>query len=66
MLSKVAAQPGNEIISAHMCNKLLQYRCALGIGNAIEIGAHSIQIFHLGGNRVGSRELIYAISPVLS
>ena len=66
MLSKVAAQPGNEIISAHMCNKLLQYRCALGIGNAIEIGAHGIEVFHLGSNRVRGGELIYAISPVLT
>ena len=49
---EVLVHPGKEVPLADEGHQLLEGRCALGIGDAVEVLLHGVQIDHVGCDRV--------------
>ena len=62
---EVAAHAGEEVLAADISLQLLEHRGALGVGNTVEVLLHGLDIAGIGGNGVGSRQLILLVSPGL-
>ena len=53
VLSKVVANSFQEVGLADERNKLLQHRSALGIGDAVEVDLHVVEVVDLSDDWVG-------------
>src|SRR5699024_1020174 len=65
VLSEMAANASEEVLAAHISLQLLEYRSALGIGDAVKVLFNGFNIGSIRGNRVRGGELILLISPGL-
>ena len=62
---EVRAKALEEGVLAHVGNELTQNRGALGVGDAVEVRLHGIEVHHVGNDRVRGRQLVLAVGPGL-
>ena len=65
ILREVGADPGQEVVPAHVGDELLEYGRALGVGDSVEVGLHGLDVRGVGGDRMGRRELVLPVRPRL-
>ena len=65
VLLEVLANTSEELLLAYPGTELLEYGTTLGIGDAIEVHAHCIEVRNIGHDRVGGRKLVLAVCPTL-
>ena len=65
MAAEVGAQPGGERLLAHPGDELAEHRRALGVGDAVEVGAHRVGVGHVGDDGVGRGQLVLRQCPGL-
>ena len=65
MLAEVGAQALEERLLPHVRHQLAQHRGALGVGDAVEVGLHRLQVHHVGHDRVGGGQLVLVVRPGL-
>ena len=63
---EVVAQTAQEVGLADERHELLERRGALGVGDAVEVGVHRLQVNHVSGDRVGGGQLILPVRPRLA
>ena len=66
MLGEVLVNAGEELRLPDPGHQLAKCRSALGVGNAVEVHAHRIEIGHVSSNRVGRGQLILTVRPGLA
>ena len=62
---EVGAQPGQELLEPDVGGELLEHAGALGVGDAVEVHLDRGQVDHVGGDRVGRRQLVLDVGPGL-
>ncbi|MBG9885326.1 hypothetical protein ABE10_01725, partial [Bacillus toyonensis] len=65
VLLEVLGDAGEERLDADPRGKLLEHRPALGVGDAVEVDLHVVEIIDLGDDRMGGGELVLAVCPGL-
>jgi len=66
VLAEVRPQASQERFLAHVRDELLEYACALGVRDPVEVDLDRLQVRHLAVDRVGGGELVLPVAPVLS
>ena len=62
---EVRADASEELLQPHVGRQLLQHTCALGVGDAVEVGLHRLDVACVREHRVGRGQLVLCISPRL-
>ena len=63
---EVALDALEEVLQADPGDQLLEHRRALGVGDAVEVDLHGLQVVVVRGDRVGRGQLVLAVGPVLA
>ena len=58
--------PRDEGVPADEGHQQLQHRGALGVGDAVEVLLHLLQVAHVRGDRVGGGQLVLQVGPALA
>ncbi len=66
VLLEVGAQAGEELLLADVGDELLERRGALGVGDAVEVDLHRLEVVVVRGDRVGGGQLVLPVGPVLA
>ncbi len=65
VLAHVLGHAGEELVLPHPGDQLLEHRGALGVGDAVEVDLHILEVADVGHDRVGRGELVLAVGPGL-
>ena len=63
---EVLVHPGKEVLLADEGHQLLEGRRTLGIGDAVEVLLHGVQVDHVGCDRMRGGQLILGVAPRLA
>ena len=63
VLGEIGADAGQELLLPDEGDQLAQRRGALGVGDAVEVEFDGLQVDHVGGDRVGARQLVLPVGP---
>ena len=66
MLAEVDRDAREELGLADPRDELAKRRRPLRVGDAVEVDAHRVEIDHVGGDRVGRRQLVLTVGPGLA
>ena len=65
LVVEVAAQSGEERVTADPCDELLEDRRALGVSDAVEVGLDGFDVDDVGGDGMCRRQLVLTAGPGL-
>ena len=65
MFREVGGDAGEEGVDSHPRNELLEHRSALGVGDAVEVHLHGLEILDGRDHGMGRGQLVLAVGPAL-
>ena len=65
VLVEVPLEPGHELLLAHPRDQLLEHGGALGVGDAVEVHEHGLEVRDLGLDGVRGGQLVLRVAPGL-
>ena len=66
VLGEIRAHTGQELGLSNEGNQLLQGGGTFGVGDAVEVLLDGVEIDHVSGDRMGSRQLVLGVTPRLA
>ena len=66
VLVEIGAKARHEVVDADPGHELPEDRCTLGVGDAVEVRLHRLDVRGVGDDRVRRRQLVLAVAPGLA